>query len=56
MEYLNRRAGELKEKITGDWPVCAYDSKSIFFLLTKNESLEHSLTHLIGDYAERYSE
>jgi len=54
-QYLNTRCQELKEKISGDWPVCIDDNEIIFFFLTKDESLEHSLTHLIGDYAKRYS-
>ncbi len=55
LDYLNRRCAELKEKVNGDWPVCVDDNNIIFFFLTKDESLEHSLTHLIGDYTERYS-
>ncbi len=54
-EYLNTRCEELKEKIAGDFPVCIDDNEIIFFFLTKDKSLEHSLTHLIGDYAECYS-
>ncbi len=46
---------ELKEKVSGDYPVCIYDSEIAFFFLTKNEQLEHSLNHLLGDYAKRYS-
>lgn len=54
-EYLNRRSEELKDKISGDYPVCIDNNEIIFFFLTKNESLEHSLTHLIAEYAESYS-
>jgi hypothetical protein len=54
-EYLNMRCQELKEKITGDWPVCIDDDEIAFFFLTKDGSLEHELTHVIGHYAERYS-
>ena len=54
-EYLNWRAEALKEKVTGDYPVCIDDNEIIFFFLTKDDSLEHSLTHLVGDYAESYS-
>jgi len=54
-QYLNGRAQELKEKVSGDYPVCIYDSEIAFFFLTKNGSLEHSLSHLIGDYTKRYS-
>lgn len=54
-EYLHRRAGELTEKISGDEPICIDDNEIIFFFLTKNEALEHSLTHLIQEYAESYS-
>ncbi|MFC1870889.1 hypothetical protein ACFLYF_00580 [Chloroflexota bacterium] len=54
-EYLNTRCTEIKEKITGDWPVCIDDDRIAFFFLTANESMEHSLTHVIGDYAEQYS-
>jgi hypothetical protein len=54
-QYLNGRRQELKERVSGDYPVCIYDSEVAFFFLTKDEPLEHSLTHLISDYAERYS-
>jgi hypothetical protein len=54
-QYLNGRMQELKERVSGDYPVCICDSEVAFFFLTKNEPLEHSLTHLISDYAERYS-
>ncbi len=54
-EYLYRRTEELTEKISGDGPICIDDNEIIFFFLTKNEALEHSLTHLIQDYAESYS-
>ena len=54
-QYLNTRFEDLKEKITGDWPICVDDNEIIFFFLTKNKSLEESLTEVIGDYAERYS-
>ena len=54
-DYLHWRSEELEEKITGEPPVCIDDGKSIFFFLTKEESLEHSLTHVIHDYAESYS-
>ena len=47
--------GELNEKITGDWPICIDNNEISFFFLTKDEHLEHSLMHLIGDYTERYS-
>jgi hypothetical protein len=53
-QYLNGRMQELKDRIGGDYPVCIYDSEVAFFFLTQNEPLEHSLTHLISDYAERY--
>jgi hypothetical protein len=54
-QFLNGLMQELKERISGDYPVCISDSEIAFFFLTKNEPLEHSLTHLISDYAERYS-
>jgi hypothetical protein len=54
-DYLNGRMQELKDKISGDYPVCIYDSEIAFFFLTKNESLEHELIHLIGEYSKRYS-
>ena len=54
-DYLNSRMQELKDKVSGDYPVCAYDNKIAFFFLTKNESLEHELIHVIGDYSKRYS-
>lgn len=53
-QYLHRRAEELAEKITGETPVCIDDNEIIFFFLTKNEPLEHDLTHLIEQYAESY--
>lgn len=53
-EYLNARCEELKEKITGDFPVCIDDGEIAFFFLTKDESVEHSLTHVISDYAACY--
>ncbi len=54
-EYLHMRSEELKEKVAGDWPVCIDDNETAFFFLTKDESLEHSLTHVIQEYAESYS-
>ena len=54
-QYLNMRMEELKEKVAGNWPVCIDDNEVVFFFLTRDESLEHSLTHLISDYAEDYS-
>ena len=54
-QYINTRCEELKEKITGDYPVCIDDDEIVFFFLTKDESLEHSLMHVIKDYAECYS-
>lgn len=54
-EYLNKRCEELKEKVAGDYPVCVDDNEIAFFFLTKDEALEHSLIHVIGDYAEGYS-
>jgi len=54
-QYLNSRRQELKEKVSGDYPLCIYDSEIAFFFLTKKGSLEHSLSHLLGDYAKRYS-
>ena len=55
-EYLNARCEELKEKISGDFPVCIDDGEVAFFFLTKAQSLEHELTHVVGEYAECYSE
>ena len=52
--YLNMRCEELKEKVAGDYPVCIDDNEIAFFFLTKDESLEHSLTHLISNYVECY--
>ncbi|MDP2730748.1 MAG: hypothetical protein Q8O55_09745 [Dehalococcoidales bacterium] len=54
-EYLHRRAEELADNVTGDEPICIYDDEIIFFFLTRNDAIEHSLTDLIGEYAERYS-
>ncbi|MFC1988526.1 hypothetical protein ACFLVJ_01670 [Chloroflexota bacterium] len=54
-EYLHRRSEELAELVSGEDPVCIDDDEIIFFFLTKTESLEHELTHLIQDYAESYS-
>jgi hypothetical protein len=55
-EYLNMRAEELKEKVSGDYPICIDDNEVIFFFLTKDGTLEHALIHIVGEYAERYSE
>ena len=54
-QYLNMRSEELKDKVTGGHPVCIDDNEIAFFFLTKDESLEHSLTHVIKDYTECYS-
>ena len=54
-QYLNARMEEIREKVSGDYPVCIYDIEVAFFLLTKDEYLEHSLTHVIEDYTRRYS-
>jgi hypothetical protein len=54
-EYLHRRVEELEEKIAGDEPICIDDNEIIFFFLTKDEYLEHSLIHIIEDYAECYN-
>ena len=56
LEYLNMRCEELKEKVTDDFPVCIDDNEIAFFFLTKNKELEHSLMHVISEYAERYGE
>jgi hypothetical protein len=53
-DYLNTRMQELKDKVSGDYPVCAYDSEIAFFFLTKNNELEHELIHIIGEYSKRY--
>jgi hypothetical protein len=45
----------LKEKISGDYPVCIDNDEIIFFFLTKDKSLEDSLIAVIRDYTERYS-
>ena len=55
-EYINMRAEELREKISGDYPVCIDDNEAIFFFLTKDKSLEDSLITVIGEYTECYSE
>ncbi len=55
IEYLNRRCEELKDNISGDWPVCIDDDKAIFFFLAKDEVLEHTLIHVVADYTECYS-
>jgi hypothetical protein len=54
-EYLEMRMHALNEYVSGNYPVCVDDDEIAFFFLTKNEALEHSLTHLIADYTERYS-
>lgn len=54
-DYLNWRCTELKDRITGDYPICIDDGEVAFFFLTREEHVEHELTHVIGDYAERYS-
>jgi len=54
-QYLNRRCMELKEKITGEYPVCIDDDEIAFFFLVKDKSLEESLIEVIGDYSECYS-
>ena len=53
--YLNKRMEEIKETIIDDFPLCIDNDERIFFLLTRDSSLEHSLIHVIGDYAESYS-
>ncbi len=55
IEYLHRRVAELTEKICGEAPICIDNDEVIFFFLTRNETLEESLAHLISDYAESYS-
>lgn len=54
-QYLHRMPRVIMERISGVEPVCIDDDEIIFFILTKDEGLEHSLVHTIGDYAERYS-
>ncbi len=54
-QYLNTRCEELKEKVAGDYPICIDDGEIAFFFLTRDESLEHSLMHVISDYKECYS-
>jgi hypothetical protein len=61
VQNLYQRMGEhsilmLFQNITGDSPICIDDDEIIFFFLTRNDSLEHSLTHLIEEYAESYSQ
>lgn len=54
-EYLHGRSEELEEKVAGEEPISIDDNEILFFFLTKDESLEESLTHIIQDYAESYS-
>ena len=54
-QYLNTKCEELKDKIAGDYPICIDDGEIAFVFLTRDESLEHQLTHVIGDYKECYS-
>ena len=54
-EYLNMRCEELKDKVTGDYPVCIDDNEIIFFFLTKNKSLEQRLMQVVSEYREWYS-
>jgi hypothetical protein len=54
-QYLHRMVEILKEKISGDYPVCIDNDEIIFFFLTKDKSLEDSLIAVIRDYTERYS-
>jgi hypothetical protein len=54
-QYLNMRCTELKEKITGDYPVCIDDDEIAFFFLVKDKSLEESLIKVVRDYSECYS-
>ncbi|MDP6632952.1 MAG: hypothetical protein QGI51_05565 [Dehalococcoidales bacterium] len=54
-EYLHRRAEELAENVTGQNPICIDDNEVIFFFLTRNDELEHSISHLIEQYAESYA-
>ncbi|MBI2848332.1 MAG: hypothetical protein HYX83_04070 [Chloroflexi bacterium] len=55
VEYMNSRSTELKEKVSGDFPVCIDDGEIIFFFLTKDHDLSHKLVGLAGEYAERYA-
>jgi len=55
-EYLHKRAEELAGKVSGEEPICIDNNEIIFFFLTKNESLEHELTHLIQEYAGSYGD
>jgi hypothetical protein len=55
LHYLNSRLQQLKEKVSGDYPLCIYDSEIAFFFLTPNGSLKHSISQLIDDYAKRYN-
>ncbi len=54
-EYLNMRMEEIKDRVMGDYPVCAWDNEIAFFFLTKSEAIEHELIHVIEEYQERYS-
>ena len=54
-EYLHRRSEEIEEKVLGEPPLCIDNNEIIFFFLTKDESMEHELTHIIQHYAESYS-
>lgn len=55
-EYLHRRAEKLAQNITGQDPICIDDNEAIFFFLTRNDEMEHSLSYLIEQYAESYRE
>lgn len=54
MEYMNSRSTELKEKVSGDFPVCIDNGEVIFFFLTKDHELEHRLIGVVGEYTKRY--
>jgi hypothetical protein len=54
-EYLHHRSEELEEKVAGEEPISIDDNEILFFFLTRDDSLEHELTHIIEHYAEGYS-
>lgn len=56
IDYMNSRSTELKQKVSGEFPVCIDDGEVVFFFLTKDRNTEHRLTHVVGEYAKRYRE
>jgi hypothetical protein len=54
-DFLHDSCHVFADSITGNDPICVFDSKNVFFIVTKSQKIEEKLIDLIGEYSESYS-